>query len=78
MPIEIKAYECEHSCGKIYRAKSTTQGHEKRCHWNPDNRACASCDNQDDNRFCMVTGANLNIKSELRRNCEVWSAKANF
>jgi hypothetical protein len=75
---EITAYLCEHCEKKIYRHKSSIQGHEKQCNWNPDNRACASCDNQDDKRFCLATGANLNIKTELRRNCDSWSQKTIF
>lgn len=87
---EITAYICEHCEKKIYRHKSSAHGHESRCYWNPANRACASCDNQilgqitisdghvRDTAQCVVTGANLLIKSELRRYCESWIGKPNF
>lgn len=75
MPYKIVAYACEHGCGKVYKLKNSCKSHENRCFWNHKNQACASCDNQDENRFCLESGANLNIKGELRKYCEAWRPK---
>ncbi len=72
MPLKTTGYVCDY-CGKIYRHKSSASSHEKRCFWNPENRACASCGNQDtDHRYCAATGADLSTKGELKRHCVLW------
>ena len=75
MPSEIKAYECEHGCGKFYRSKSSAVSHEKRCWWNPARRACASCGNQDEDRYCPVYELDLSQKGALRAGCLGWIPK---
>lgn len=41
--IKIKAFECEFCNKKIYRHKSSTIAHEKKCFANPANKACRTC-----------------------------------
>ncbi len=41
---EIKAYQCDY-CNKYYKHKSSAKRHEKICFYNPENRACITCDN---------------------------------
>ena len=41
---EIKAYQCDY-CKKYYKHKSSAKRHEKICFYNPENRACITCDN---------------------------------
>lgn len=76
MPFEIKAYGCEHGCGKIYRSRSSAVSHEKRCWWNPARRACASCGHQDEDRHCAVYEIDLSQKASLRSGCPGWILKA--
>jgi hypothetical protein len=75
MPYQTTAFICEHCNRKMYRDLSTTKAHEKKCLWNPEHRACASCGNQSDRRTCSVTGENLAAKGALRRDCEDWAPK---
>lgn len=73
MPTQTTAFICDHCHRKMYRDVSTTKKHEKKCLWNPEHRACASCGNQNtDKRSCYVTGEDLAAKGALRRDCEDW------
>lgn len=81
---EIKAYECEYGCGKYLRTRSGMNKHEKKCYWNPVNKACASCGNNEEysdgdgfqeweGRYCTklefeIFGERYNGKS----NCRFW------
>ena len=59
---EIKAFACSF-CGFISRVKGSAKAHEKRCYYNPVNRACASCST---NGWCVLQ------KEKLRSNCDAW------
>lgn len=39
---KIEAYKPK-CCSKAYMTKRACLEHEKRCSWNPDNRACHTC-----------------------------------
>ena len=75
MPVEIKAYLCEHGCGKVSRHKSSMSSHERRCWWNPERKACASCGWQDEERYCPVYELDLTEKSSLKSDCLGWKEK---
>lgn len=41
---EVKAYKPK-CCNKAYLHKASARRHEKRCFFNPDNKACVTCKN---------------------------------
>ena len=73
MVYEITAYKCDY-CGKIYQSKPGATGHEKKCFWNPEKRACASCDyNSSITRKCSALDKDLSVKGSLTSNCDFWT-----
>lgn len=72
---EVSAFMCEHCERKVYRHRSSARSHELRCMWNPSNRACASCGNQDRDGYCEITLDNLRKAGALRLDCPHWKPK---
>lgn len=74
-------YECEH-CKKIrYMNKYQMRGHEKICWYNPENKACNTCEhNYYDNRgrICELGIKNEDgtNKSKPQVDCESWQLKS--
>ena len=76
MPTPVIMFECSHCQRRKYSHESSAKQHEKRCYWNPAKKACASCGNQDnETRKCTVGGWDLSDKSQLRRDCPLWTMK---
>ena len=74
MPIKVTMYECSHCQRRKYSHESSAKQHEKKCYWNPTNKACASCGNQDNDKMvCLVGGWDLSKRTELRRDCPLWT-----
>jgi hypothetical protein len=70
MPNQVTMYECSYCYRRRYSHESSAKQHEKKCFWNPERRACASCDHQDnETRKCSVCGWDLSKKTELRSDC---------
>ncbi len=42
---EVIRYQCEFCEKKYYKNKSSAASHEKKCYYNPKNKACATCVN---------------------------------
>ncbi len=76
MPREVRAYKCEY-CDKVYINKPSAASHEKKCFWNPEKRACATCLNPYDRR-CVETDSDLTVKGELKSNCPMWEASEEY
>jgi len=46
MARQIKAYGCDFKCGtKVLMSKKAMEAHEVICFYNPERKACVSCDN---------------------------------
>lgn len=58
MPREVKAYLCEHKCGRrsVIKLKAMVE-HEKRCAMNPARRACKTCEHNAAERYDEETGS---------------------
>lgn len=84
---EITAYECEYGCGKFLKTKSGMRRHEKKCFWNPANKACASCGNNEhysdddgyrswEGRWCVALEFDIfTDKYNGRSKCPRWTSK---
>ncbi len=83
--IEIKAYQCSF-CGYYKKTKQSVLRHEVTCYHDPENRACASCnenifseeyyetEKECTNNYCNKREVFL-IKRELRYGCPIWEPK---
>lgn len=89
--IEIKAYQCEHGCGKYLKTKEAMKRHELQCFYNIKNKACATCSHNVEyidedpedvwgSRWCEAFGFDLfygdKQKGErMRKNCHKHKSK---
>ena len=78
---EIKAYQCEHCYRKHYLTKKSAEKHEKTCVFRIDQRACPTCEH-DQNRVCEDGMLRLQCLKGFRpekvmiiRNCFAWEKK---
>lgn len=69
---QISVYACEHEgCNKILRSKQGMQSHESKCFYNPDKKACATCDyyeNTNNNKRKCHQGMELSNKPKSECN----------
>lgn len=74
---ERTIYECEH-CNKIrYMNKYQMRDHEKICWYNPENRACKTCDHIDNQHIvhsCYI-GIELENFPKPNINCQSWEQR---
>lgn len=73
MPREIKAYDCEHGCGKFLKTLKAMQKHEATCLCNPVERTCKICgyDFVTDDDFECGKGVDKRGK-KIIRHCQAW------
>lgn len=81
---KIEAYKCEYCQKKIYENGLLCYTHEKRCFFNPVNKACASCGNhlRETERLenghlidINVCSVGQNIKNKLEYDCKNYSER---
>ena len=75
---EIKAYHCDY-CVKYYKHKSSAQRHEKKCFYNPNNKACLSCEDfitdYADEDYSIKNYYCGNGKEVYQHHCTRWASK---
>jgi len=86
---EVKAYQCEFCLKKILKTKTAMTAHEKKCFWNPETKACMTCEYKDersrridiDGQDCRQDYSYCNkFNHELKRgtlkaNCKYWELR---
>jgi len=86
---EMKAYQCSF-CRFYKKTKVSVLNHEKHCFYNPENRACATCQHnildfllsEDDNvltkvNVCQKKNIDLDAHT-LCLKCPLWEAKNDY
>jgi hypothetical protein len=67
---KIRAYQCEYCEKKVYTNRNSCYAHEKKCYWNPINKACASCGHylyDYDGTQCLK---GIDISNKLKYDCK--------
>lgn len=84
MPREVKAFACEHSCGrKVLISKKRMVEHEAICFLNPERRACQTCanfetykDSDDSGQKWIVNFCHAEeLAIERVSDCDLWEPK---
>jgi len=73
MPVEIKAYSCEHGCGKFLKTRAVMIKHEARCLSDTANRTCKTCEYDFMDNGDFVCGADVDKNGhKIVKNCRSW------
>lgn len=74
MPIAVTVWKCEHCLKRRLASKSKIKKHEKECWYNPELKACTTC-NHDEFGHCHKLDIKRDPHDPPRVECPYWDNK---